>query len=50
MYRTVGDLLAVPPQTFQGHGHLMFVVPTVDELDDTFRELTDLVRLETEPA
>lgn len=50
MYRTVGDMLAVPPQTFQGHGHLMFVAPSVDELDGTFRELTDLVRLETEPA
>jgi biotin carboxylase len=50
IYRAFGDELAVPPQTFQGHGHLMFVVPTVDELDSTFQELTELVRLETKPA
>jgi biotin carboxylase len=50
VYRAIGDQLAVPPQTFQGHAHLMFVVPTVDELDSTFQELTELVRLETESA
>jgi len=50
IYREPGDQLAVPPQTFQGHGHLMFTAASVDELDSTFRELTDLVRLETEPA
>ncbi|MFI5494965.1 ATP-grasp domain-containing protein [Actinoplanes sp. NPDC051859] len=50
MYRNPGDLLNVPPQTFQGHGHLIFLAPSVDDLDATFTELTHLVRLETEPA
>ncbi|GGM15160.1 MULTISPECIES: ATP-grasp domain-containing protein [Micromonospora] len=50
IYRAPGDLLAVPPRTFQGHGHLIFVAPSVDDLDATFHELTRMVRLETEPA
>ncbi|OLF17230.1 ATP-grasp domain-containing protein [Actinophytocola xanthii] len=50
IYREPGEPLAVPPQTFQGHGHLMFVAPALDALDSTFRELTALVRLETEPT
>ncbi len=50
IYRAPGDVLAVPPKTFQGHGHLIFVAPSVDDLDPTFQELTRMVRLETEPA
>jgi biotin carboxylase len=50
IYREPGELLAMPPQTFQGHGHLMFVAPSVDELDGVFYELTELVRLQTEPS
>lgn len=50
IYRAPGDVLAVPPKTFQGHGHLLFVAPSVDDLDATFDELTRMVRLETEPA
>jgi len=50
IYRSPGDVLAVPPQTFQGHGHLIFTAPSVDDLDDTFADLTGLVRLETTPV
>lgn len=50
IYREIGETLAVPPQTFQGHGHLIFTADGVDRLDETFTQLTELVRLETEPA
>lgn len=50
IYRQPGDQLAVPPRTFQGHGHLIFKVSHVDELDPTFVELTRMVRLHTEPT
>ena len=50
IYRRPGEYLAVPPKTFQGHGHLIFTVGTMDALDSTFDELVRMVRLETEPA
>jgi biotin carboxylase len=49
IYRRLGDRLAVPPQTFQGHGHLIFQVGAMSELEDTFDELVQMVNLETEP-
>lgn len=49
IYRRPGDSLAVPPQTFQGHGHLIFTVGAMDALDSTFQELVRTVSLETEP-
>jgi biotin carboxylase len=49
IYRRPGDRLAVPPQTFQGHGHLIFTVGAAGELDTTFDELVRTVGLETEP-
>ncbi|MDJ1132742.1 ATP-grasp domain-containing protein [Streptomyces iconiensis] len=48
IYKAPGDELLVPPQTFQGHGHLIFTVNTEDELDPAFREMTSTLRLETE--
>ena len=50
IYRRPGEYLAVPPKTFQGHGHLIFTVGAMDALDSTFDELVRMVRLETEPA
>ncbi|WP_328395219.1 ATP-grasp domain-containing protein [Streptomyces sp. NBC_00390] len=47
IYKTPGDHLLVPPQTFQGHGHLIFTVDTAGELDPAFREMTATLRLET---
>lgn len=49
VYRSVGDHLKTPPETFQGHGHLIFTADRVDRLDDTFHELTRTLRLRTEP-
>lgn len=40
--------LLVPPQTFQGHGHLIFTVDDEDRLDPVFHEMTATLRLETE--
>lgn len=48
IYREPGEFMAVPPQTFQGHGHLIFAVDGVDELDATFEEFRAVLRLETE--
>jgi biotin carboxylase len=48
IYKSPGDELLVPPRTFQGHGHLIFTVDHEDELDPTFRALTETLRLETE--
>ena len=48
IYRELGEYLDVPPQTIQGHGHLVFTVDSVDELDDTFRHYLKMVRLETQ--
>ncbi|GIH66722.1 MULTISPECIES: ATP-grasp domain-containing protein [Microbispora] len=50
IYREIGEYLKVPPQTFQGHGHLIFTVDEVDQLDGVFAELTKTVRLDTAPA
>lgn len=47
IYRRVGDRLKVPPQTFQGHGHLIFSAPGQDRLDEVFHELRKIVCLET---
>ncbi|GGK22149.1 hypothetical protein GCM10010124_13280 [Pilimelia terevasa] len=47
IYREPGEELAVPPRTFQGHGHLIFVVDGTDELDAAFDEMTTTLRLET---
>ncbi|WP_242891026.1 ATP-grasp domain-containing protein [Actinomadura litoris] len=46
IYRKPGEYLKVPPQTFQGHGHLIFTVPSTDHLDGVFEEFRRLVRLE----
>lgn len=46
IYRRVGEHLKVPPQTFQGHGHLIFTAGSVDLLDEVFEEFRRLVRLE----
>ncbi|MFJ2742616.1 ATP-grasp domain-containing protein [Streptomyces sp. NPDC087440] len=48
IYKEPGDELLVPPQTFQGHGHLIFTVDGMDDLDPAFREMTATLRLETE--
>jgi biotin carboxylase len=50
IYREPGDYLDVPPRTIQGHGHLIFTVDTVDELDETFRHYLTTLRLNTEDA
>jgi biotin carboxylase len=50
IYREPGEYLDVPPQTIQGHGHLIFSVDTVEQLDDAFRYYLATVRLETEDA
>lgn len=49
IYRHLGDHLEVPPRTFQGHGHLIFKVNDVDELDPVFDELVSTLRLRTDP-
>ncbi|MFI6292657.1 ATP-grasp domain-containing protein [Nonomuraea sp. NPDC050790] len=49
IYRRLGDHLEVPPRTFQGHGHLIFKVGDVDELDPVFDELVRTLRLRTDP-
>ncbi|WP_405996979.1 ATP-grasp domain-containing protein [Streptomyces sp. NBC_00829] len=46
IYKSPGDHLLVPPQTFQGHGHLIFTVDDENELDPAFREMTATLRLE----
>jgi biotin carboxylase len=48
IYREPGEYLDVPPQTIQGHGHLIFSVDTVEQLDDIFRYYLETVLLETE--
>ncbi len=48
IYRREGDFLQVPPQTFQGHGHLIFQVDTPGDLDAAFDGMVATVRLETE--
>jgi biotin carboxylase len=47
-YKKVGDYLDIPPTAVHCHGYCIFLPGTVEELDDTFTELTRLVRLETE--
>ena len=47
IYRQLGDYLAMPPATIQGHGHLIFTVDTVEQLDDAFERYRKTVRLET---
>lgn len=47
IYRQLGDYLAVPPGTIQGHGHLIFTVDTVEQLDDAFQRYRKTIRLET---
>ena len=47
IYRSIGEHLAVPPQTFQGHGHLIFTTDEQDELDEVFRHFVATLRLET---
>jgi biotin carboxylase len=49
IYRSAGDLLDVPPRTFQGHGHVIFTAGDGTQLDATFDRLVRTVRLETEP-
>jgi biotin carboxylase len=49
IYRSIGEHLAVPPQTFQGHGHLIFTADAQDQLDDVFDQFVKTVRLETTP-
>jgi biotin carboxylase len=48
IYRAIGEHLDVPPQTFQGHGHLIFTTGELDELDEVFDHFVRTVRLETE--
>jgi biotin carboxylase len=50
IYRQPGEYLDVPPRTIQGHGHLIFSVDAVEQLDDAFRYFLKTVRLETEAA
>jgi biotin carboxylase len=50
IYREPGEYLDVPPQTIQGHGHLIFSADTAEQLDGTFRHYLETVRLETEDA
>jgi biotin carboxylase len=47
IYRQAGDYLDMPPRTFQGHGHLIYTVDDVADLDPVFAELTGVLRLRT---
>lgn len=47
VYRELGEHLNVPPRTFQGHGHLIFTAPALDQLDPVFEHFTEVVRLQT---
>lgn len=49
IYRSIGEHLAVPPQTFQGHGHLIFTTDEQDQLDEVFAHFVSTVRLQTAP-
>lgn len=49
LYRTIGEYLDVPPQTFQGHGHLIFTADGEDQLDEVFEHFVRTVRLDTAP-
>lgn len=46
IYKQIGEYLKVPPQTFQGHGHLIFTADSTGHLDELFEEFRRLVRLE----
>ncbi|MWK35654.1 ATP-grasp domain-containing protein [Actinomadura sp. J1-007] len=46
IYKRIGEYLRVPPQTFQGHGHLIFTADSTGHLDEVFKEFRRLVRLE----
>nr|WP_067478663.1 ATP-grasp domain-containing protein [Actinomadura hibisca] len=46
IYKRIGEYLKVPPQTFQGHGHLIFTAESTGRLDEVFEEFRRLVRLE----
>ncbi len=48
IYRSAGEYLSLPPQTFQGHGHLVFTAATADQLDEAFRHFVRTVRLITD--
>jgi len=48
IYRSIGEHLNVPPQTFQGHGHLIFTTDEQDQLDEVFDHFVRTVRLETD--
>jgi len=48
VFRKVGEFADVPPNTYEGHGHVIFTAPTLDELDRRFAELTRTLRIETD--
>ncbi|QKW20279.1 ATP-grasp domain-containing protein [Kitasatospora sp. NA04385] len=47
VFRGPGDLLDVPPNTYEGYGHVIFTAPDIERLDARFAELLRTLRLET---
>ncbi|WP_290051585.1 ATP-grasp domain-containing protein [Amycolatopsis solani] len=46
LYRSVGDVVDVPPDAGQAHGHVVFTADTVSGLGDVFDRLVKTIRLE----
>ncbi|MFF9644128.1 ATP-grasp domain-containing protein [Kitasatospora aureofaciens] len=47
IFRGIGDALDVPPNTYEGYGHVIFTAPDIERLDARFAELLRTLRLET---
>ncbi len=48
VFRVLGDFADVPPNTYEGHGHVIFRADDFDQLDDRFRDLLQRLRIETD--
>ena len=49
LYRTVGDLVDVPPKVWQSHGHVVFTADSDEALDRAFDDLVKTITIELEP-
>jgi biotin carboxylase len=47
-YREIGEYLDVPPSAYHAHGYCIYTPDSIERLDETFAELTGILRLETE--
>jgi len=48
IFRELGQFADTPPNTYEGHGHVIFAAPAFAELDDRFAQLVRDLRLETD--